>query len=262
MNRNSLPLAAALAGLFSLAATLPATAGVVATVNGEAIHDKDIDTYIATHELDPQQAQNREAIVNELISRELVAQDARRRGLDEDPQVQARIEQMRRQILLGAAVEQAVEEKPISEEELRAEYEKRLPQLQQPEFRARHILLAQREEAEEMIRRLDDGASFSELAKEHSTGPSGKEGGDLGWFNPNQMVPPFAEAVGQMQEGAYSREPVETQFGWHVIKLEGKRTGEAPRFETLRDQIANVIRQRRIARYLEQLRSDADIDIK
>ena len=129
----------------------------------------------------------------------------------------------------------------------------------EPEFNASHILVETKEEADAIKTELDGGADFAELAKEKSTGPSGPGGGSLGWFGPGMMVPAFEEAVAGMEAGSVS-EPVETQFGWHVIKLNETRTAEAPALEGVREELETQIRQTKVQEAIESLTEAAEVD--
>jgi peptidyl-prolyl cis-trans isomerase C len=123
------------------------------------------------------------------------------------------------------------------------------------EFKARHILVESQGEANDLIAQLDDGADFAELAKEKSTGPSGPSGGDLGWFPPDRMVPSFSAAVQGLDNGAYTKEPVQTQFGWHVILREDSRESVPPPFESVRDALKQQVEGQKLQEYIESLRS-------
>ena len=129
------------------------------------------------------------------------------------------------------------------------------------EYKASHILVKTEEEASALITELAEGADFAELAKEHSTGPTGPKGGDLGWFDADQMVPAFSEAVKGMEKGAYSKEPVNTQFGWHVILLQDTREAEPPTFEEVKPQLATQLQQQAVARYVAELRQNAKVEL-
>ena len=129
------------------------------------------------------------------------------------------------------------------------------------EYKARHILVKTEDEAKNVIAQLDKGADFAKLAKEKSIGPSGKEGGDLGWFSPDNMVKPFADAAAALKVGTYSKTPVHTQFGWHVIKLEDTRPVSPPSFDELKNQLMNSWRNKMISAYLDRLRSEANVKI-
>ncbi|MFA7632114.1 MAG: peptidylprolyl isomerase [Thiohalomonadaceae bacterium] len=177
-----------------LAMSIPAFAAptdVIATVNGSKILQKDVDNYIQEFRLSPEQAQQRDLIIDELVSRQLVYQDAIKKKLDKRPEVIAELEQIKSKVLLNAAVKEAANAKPISEDEIKKEYELQLPKMQQQEYKARHILVKTEEEANNLLTALARGADFSTLANEKSLDTSAKDG-DLGWFPANQMVPPFA----------------------------------------------------------------------
>ena len=129
------------------------------------------------------------------------------------------------------------------------------------EYKARHILLANEADAQAVVTALDEGADFAELAKEKSTGPSGPQGGDLGWFSPDNMVPPFAEAVQSMSKGSYSETPVQTQFGWHVILLEDERELEAESYESMEGKLKEQARRQVLNAYVTELRQGAEVVI-
>ena len=143
---------------------------------------------------------------------------------------------------------------------MRAEYEKRQGELGGKEYKARHILVESEETARDLIARLDGGADFTELAKQNSIEPGADQsGGDLGWFSPAQMVPPFAAAVTSMQPGERSKEPVQTQFGWHVISVEDSRDVPPPSFDQVAPQIERFLTNQRIQDYINELRGKAEI---
>lgn len=236
---------------------------VIATVNGKPIYQEAYDEYVRSQAAGAQ-AKDRERIINELVSRELVYQDAKRKKLQKRDEVRKQLEAAEQAILLNAAIEDAMKAKPITEDELKKEYDQQVAKFAVKEFKARHILLKTEDEAKEVIAELDKskGANFEKLAKERSTGPSGKNGGDLGWFAANQMVPAFSQAVQSMKKGTYSKTPVQTQFGWHVILKEDERAAEPPSFEAAKPQLTNIARQRRLGEYIEGLKKKAKIDIR
>lgn len=184
-------------------------------------------------------AQWRQLLLDAVVDMELLAQAARQDGLDQDPDFQKQMEFLELQALRNAYLSQKIGD-AISDEDLQAAYDAEFADFEgAEEVNARHILVKEKAEAEELIKELDGGADFAELAREKSTGPSGPNGGDLGFFGRGQMVPPFDEAVFALDPGTYTKEPVETQFGWHVIKLEGERKQEKPALE----EVANGLRQ-------------------
>lgn len=240
-----------------------ATGETIATVNGKAITQEQFDTYAerrtgtAAEMLEPQV---REQLVNELVNIELLVQAALEKNLHEQPPLKAQLAFQRDTALADAAMTQYLEQNPIVEEDIRAEYEKRQAELGGTEYKARHILVESEEKARELIQQLEGGADFAELAKQHSTEPGADQsGGDLGWFSASQMVPPFSAAVTSMQPGEHSKEPVETQFGWHVILLEDTREVAPPAFEQVAPRIQRVLMNQRIQDYINELREKAKI---
>ncbi len=234
---------------------------VVATINGKAITESELNQYRGAR-ADSDQQLDQKALLNELVTQELVYQDALQRDLDKDPKVIQELEQLRTRILVSAMVRKAMEESPASDEQLHAEYDQLKESMVIAEFKASHILVEEEEQATQLIAQLDGGADFAELAREHSTGPTGEKGGDLGWVNPQQMVPPFSQALQQMEKGSYSKEPVNTRFGWHIIQLVDSRQSEPPAFEDLKGQLAQMVQQRQVSEYIATLREKADISIK
>lgn len=189
----------------------------------------------------------RAILLDVVVDMELLAQAARQDGLDQDPDFKNQLEFLELQALRNAYISQKIDSL-ITDKALKAAYEAEFKDFEGPEeVNARHILVSDKAEAEALIKELDGGADFVELAKEKSTGPSGPNGGDLGYFGKGQMVKPFEDVVFTLEPGEYTKEPVETQFGWHVIKLENKRRQEKPAFET----VAGDLRQRLIREQYE-----------
>ena len=174
----------------------------------------------------------------------------------------AKLEAVRQNLILGAALEKAMTSPAITDAELKKMYDSRVAEFNVKEYKARHILVKSKDEAEKVITELDMGGDFAELAKKKSTGPTGKNGGDLGWFAPQQMVPEFSQAVSQLEKGKYTKSPVQTKFGWHVIKLEDTRSAEPPTFDQVKPQLKKVAEQSRANDYLQSLKAKAKIDIK
>lgn len=189
----------------------------------------------------------RAILLDVVVDMELLAQAARQDGIDQDPDFQKQLEFLELQALRNAYIAQKIDG-AITDDALKAAYEAEFKDYEGPEeVNARHILVSDKADAEALIKELDGGADFVELAKEKSTGPSGPNGGDLGYFGKGQMVKPFEEVVFTLEPGEYTKEPVETQFGWHVIKLEDKRRQEKPAFEA----VAGDLRQRLIREQYE-----------
>lgn len=203
----------------------------------------------------------RALLLDVVVDMELIAQAARKDGLDQDPDFKKQLEFLELQALRNAYISQKIDG-AITDEVLNSAYEDEFKDYEGPEeVNARHILVNEKVEAEDLIKQLDDGADFVELAKENSTGPSGPSGGDLGYFGKGQMVKPFEDAVFELEPGAYTKEPVQTQFGWHVIKMEDKRRQEKPAFEA----VAGELRQRLIREQYEarmaELKAATEVEI-
>lgn len=243
-------------------AALPAVTGeAVAHVNGEPISKQMFEFHLERRTNGQPalaSAEDREALLKELIDLTLLAQEAQQRGLADQETVAARLQNLRSAVLAQAVVEDMLQQEP-DEAAVQAEYDKHFQAGQGVEYHARHILVEDKESAEKLIAQLDKGTDFVKLAEEHSSGPTGPNGGDLGWFQPEQMVPPFSEAVATLEPGAYTKEPVETQFGWHVIKLEETRPVSPPPMDEVRQQLVALIAQERIEARVEELRNAADI---
>jgi len=260
------------AGLLALAVPHTTGAGqkkaapapdVLATVNGKPISKEMFAIYyrqrlqkVAGSENTPQ---NQMASINELINTLLVVQDAVAKKLDKRPEIAAALELERAQLLTQVAIQDYLKQHSPDDKTLRKEYEKNIAGKSTKEFKARHILVKSEDEAKAIIKQLDGGADFAKLAKEKSTGPSGKTGGDLGWFAADQMVAPFSEAVAKMEKGSYSKAPVKTQFGWHTILLEDMRETPAPSFEQAKSELAMKMRRQALEKYISELREKAEV---
>lgn len=233
----------------------------VATVNGEAITELQRDTQAEQFKARGQTATD-EQVVDELVSLELMRQQAIKLGLDKKPEMAAEMKIMQARVLANALLTDYTSTIDTSDEALRAEYEKQIAMAEAQEFNASHILLDTEEKAIEVIAEINGGADFAETAKKHSTGPSGPNGGDLGWFDSGSMVPEFSQAVATMETGKHSETPVKTQFGFHVIKLVDKRSKEPQSFESVKEQIGNMIMRTKVEEYVKSLHDDALIDKK
>lgn len=241
------------------------TSPAVAVVNGKPITQEMLDGYVkrrlgkVPEEFSDEQRQN---LINEFVNQELLVQDAEKEGLDRDPDVLAELEVQRRLTLAGAAAQKYLEDHPITDEAMKQEYDTQVAKNVSKEYKARHILVPSEEEAKAVIVELDNGADFAELAKEKSTGPSGKDGGDLGWFSPRQMVKPFSDAVAGMEKGSYTKAPVQTEFGWHVILLEDVRDMTPPSFDDVKDRLHSFMQNRLMQQYVQDLHANAQIELK
>lgn len=238
---------------------------VIATVNGLNITEQDLA--MAVSDLDQQFAklpedQRRGAALSALIEIRLVASEAVAKGLDKDPVFKRRVEFLQQRALHSEVVDKEIAAK-ITDEDVRKRYDTEIaaaPPVN--EVHARHILVKTKEEADAIIKELDGGADFEKLANEKTNDPSGKtSGGDLGYFGPGQMVPEFEKVAMALDVGAYTKEPVQTQFGWHVIKVEDKRAKQPPAFDTVKDQIKSVLLRDRYFELVKTLRASAKVEV-
>jgi peptidyl-prolyl cis-trans isomerase C len=258
--------AAALLMLAAAPAAAPAAAEddpVVARVDGIDIHLSEVRT---AHDALPEQyrqipiEQMFDPLVDNLVGTKLLAREARRQNLHEMDDVKRALQRVEEQVLEGAALRAHLDD-VITEEAVRARYDKMVAdETSRMEIRARHILVETEETADALIEKLDGGADFAALARDESTGPSASNGGDLGFFNRSAMVEPFAEAAFAMADGEHSAEPVQTQFGWHVIKVEERRTAPAPAFEQAAPSIQEGMVREAGRAYMDDLRKAADIE--
>ena len=200
-------------------------------------------------------------LLDELVRMELLVQEAEKQKLAETPEITNQLNLMKRSLLSQAAVKNYIDSNPVSDEELKAEYDKKIVAKGSAEYKARHILVKTEDEAKKVIAELNAGAKFESLAKSKSTGPSGPKGGDLGWFSPDRMVPPFSEAVIALENGKYTTAPVQTQFGWHIILREESREKTPPAFETVKEQLLPMMQRQKVQSYLESLRNQAKVEV-
>lgn len=248
------------AALLSSSAPLFASdESVVATVNGSPVTAEQLNNYGQARQSQggavPQQM-----ILDELINRELITQDANKRGINKDDEFVRTLKEQQTNLLAAYAIQRMIQQAgSITDETLQAEYDNYLSTITEQEYRASHILLENEQDAIDAIAALDKGENFAKLAESKSVGPSAPEGGSLGWFRPEQMVEPFAEALVALEQGKHSSQPVQTQFGWHVILLEETRTLPAPSFESLREQLQNNLINQRVQNYIKELRNRANI---
>ncbi len=249
----------ALAATVILGGASAATAETVFTVNGVDVDSSVLEMYLETRTQKPaDQAteEERSVVEQELTDIYLLTTQPAAIALADDTRIKAQLELQSRALLAQAMAADYFSKNPASEEEILAAYEEQMSQAPAQQFKARHILVPTQAAAVELITQLDDGADFAALAQEHSTGPTGPNGGDLGWFSPDQMVGPFSAAVAELEDGAYTAEPVQTQFGWHVILREESRDNQPPTLDSVRDPIKQRIEQNKFTVYLETLRNE------
>lgn len=248
-----------------LFSTTAVAADVIATVNGKNITQKDLDEYHKYRQAAAQQnIPNDESLLHEMINRELLYKEAVKKKVDKDAEVKYLVEQQKRDVYIKYLLSTSEVAKPVEEAEMKKIYDDNIKTKRLPEYDVKHILLKTEGEAKAVIAELDGGAVFEDVAKNKSTGPSAKEGGAIGWVNPAQLkqMPSFAQAVAEMKKGTHSKKPVQTQYGWHVIRVEDSREMEPPTYDQVKQQIAKAIRQQRLAEYMKTMRDKAKVDIK
>lgn len=233
--------------------------GVLAVVNGRPIAELALENVVRQLGADGEQP-DRTRILDELIDLEILTQEAEKLDLGNKPDISAALQLQYIQTMANAYLAETGDAMAFSDEELRAEYDRQTKNLDAEEYRASHILAETRADAQALIDELSDGADFATLAKERSTDPAGANGGDLGWFAPGSMVPEFTEAVEKLVVGEYSKEPVETDFGFHVIQLVDKRGASLPDYNTVKPGLTNILLRDRLAAKVEALRESADIN--
>lgn len=235
---------------------------VAATVNGKPIKQSLFDFIVkdATDHGQKVDDNVRDVIMSKLISSELVLQEAQKAGIDKKPDYIAKEELTRRELLVNVYIQDYLRNHPVSDSDTKAAYEKFKTELGDKEYNARHILLASETEAKDVIAQLNKGGDFSKIAKEKSIDPGSKEkGGDLGWFALGGMVKPFGEAVSKLQKGRTTSDPIQTQFGWHVIKLDDVREMKAPPYDKVKESLQKQLSQRQLEKMLTDLRAKATI---
>jgi peptidyl-prolyl cis-trans isomerase C len=234
---------------------------VVATVNGTPITQETLNSVVSmVGGGAPGAKVDKKSVLDDLIITELARQEANKAGLTERQEIKDKIKDATDRLVLNTwTQEKATAFKP-TDDELKKAYEERTSG-EKFEYKARHILMKTKEEAQAIIKDLDNKVDFADLAKKSSDGPSAGQGGDLGWFKPGSMVKPFADAVAKMEPGTYTKEPVQTEFGWHVIKLEERRDVKPPEFETLKPQLEREYQQKKMLAYMDELKAKADIKV-
>ena len=206
-------------------------------------------------------AQWRSILTDVLVDMTLLAKEAEKEGLQKDEDFQRQVKFLTTQALRNAYVSQKLEAS-ITEAELKAAYDAELANFKgEEEVRARHILVQTKEEAEKLIKDLDGGADFAELAKANSSDGSAAAGGDLGFFGKGRMVPEFETAAFALEPGKYTKEPVQSQFGWHVLKLDEKRIQPAPAFEDVQDGLRNKLMRDRYTKLMTDLKAAHKVEI-
>jgi peptidyl-prolyl cis-trans isomerase C len=235
--------------------------GDVATVNGERIPESVFRVHALgtmrknADELTPEE---RKAVLNDLVGVVVMAGEAEKQGLLTERTIAAQLELARLQLIARALATRYLEKNAATESEIQALYEQNLPRLSAQQFKARNIIVETKEEADAVIGQLKQGKDFVALANERASGPTGPNGGELGWFTAESMNPTLVEAVRAMEVGTYSAEPVQTDFGYHVLLLEDTQT-QVPTIESLRQDLVSAVERNKLQAYVGTLMEGATV---
>jgi peptidyl-prolyl cis-trans isomerase C len=235
----------------------------VAKVNGVTISQAKLDAIIKARAAgkQPDTPEIRAAIRDTLINQEVVAQEAVKRGIDKHPDVAAQLELQRQETLVNAFVQEYVRANPITDDVMRKEYERIRPTIPAKEYKARHILVDKEDEAKDAIAQIRKGGNFEKIAAEKSkdTGSKGR-GGDLDWGPAGRYVKPFGDALAKLKKGQMTDAPVQSEFGWHVIRLDDERATKVPTYEEAKPQIQQMMQNQQVQKMLGDLRAKAKIE--
>lgn len=236
-------------------------ANPVATVNGKEIPAAHMDVIMNEQRSRgmPDTQELRSAVREELITREVLGQAAAKAGIDKKPEVQTQIAIARQGLLIRAYISDYLEKNPVTDAEISAEYEKVKPQMAGTEFKPRHILVESEAEAQKIIDSLNAGGDFAQLAKASKDPGSRERGGELNWSTPEDYVEPFGVALAKLKKGEFTKQPVKSNFGYHVIRLDDLRDVAAPPLAELKPQIREFLEQQRIENHMKDLREKATV---
>ena len=237
--------------------------GAKIVVNGVTIPQSRVDAM--NKELNaqgqPDNAERQNAVREELVNREILAQAAQKRGLDKNPDIQAQMDMARQAVLVRALFENEVKTNPVSDADLQKQYEAFKGSMGSNEYKVSHILVDKEDEAKQIIADLNKGGDFAKIAKEKSKDPGSKDnGGDLDWGPSARYVKPFADAVQSQPKGKVSAAPVKTDFGYHVIRVDDQRPLKVPDFNDMKEQFRQRAQQQQIQKLVADLRSKAKIE--
>ena len=250
----------------ALATAGAASAQNVAIVNGKAVPKARLDLLMQQATRGGQQPVTPELEArarDEVVLREVFAQEAEKRGVTASVEYRNQMELARQTILIRELFADYQKKNPVNDAEAKAEYDKFKTQSTGTEYRARHILVEKEDEAKSLLKQLIAGAKFDELAKKHSTDKgSGANGGDLDFAKPDSYVPEFGQALVALKKGETTQTPVKSQFGFHIIKLEDTREAQFPPFEEVKPQVVQRLSQQKLQQYQEDLRKKAKTDYK
>ena len=245
-----------------LSASAVAAGNTFVTVNGSAVSQSLANVFIAEQKAQgaPDSPELKSAVREELIRRELLLQQAKKLGLDKNPEVAAQADAARQSLYIRAYVQDYVKKNPISDAQLKSQYDTIKAQLGNNEYKARHILVTGEDDAKAIIANLKKGAKFEELAKQSIDPGSKDNGGDLGWASAGNFVKPFSDALTSLTKGKYTETPVKSEFGYHVILLEHTRPLSVPTFEEIKPRLQQQAQSQQIGQMVEGLRAKAKVE--
>jgi peptidyl-prolyl cis-trans isomerase C len=249
----------------ALLAPLASQAQNVAVVNGKPVPKARVDQLLsqATKQGQPRTPELEKQARDEVVMREMFMQEAEKRGLGASPDYKAQMELARQSILIRELFEDEKKKHPVTDDEVKAEYDKFKSQATGTEYRARHILVEKEDDAKKLIAQIKGGAKFEDLAKKNSKDPgSAENGGDLDFAKPDAYVPEFSAALTKLKKGEMTQEPVKTQFGYHIIKLEDTREAQFPPLEAVTPQIKQRLEQQKLAKFRDDVRDKSKTDYK
>jgi len=260
--QNLSKLAAALLLGAMITTSAMAAGNTFVTVNGVAISQTLADLFIAEQKAQgaPDSPELKKAVREELIRRELLIQEAKKAGLDKKPDVAAQAEAARQAFFVRAFVQDYVKKNPISDAQLKTQYETIKTQLGTTEYKTRHILVKNEDDAKAIIANLKKGAKFEDLAKQSIDPGSKDNGGDLGWASAGNFVKPFSDGLTSLSKGKFTEVPVKTEFGYHVILLEDSRPLSVPPFEEIKPRLLQQAQSQQINKLVDGLRAKAKVD--
>jgi peptidyl-prolyl cis-trans isomerase C len=254
---------AVLAAALAFASAAHAQNGALAKVNGVTIPQSRADVLVKemSSQGRPDTPEMRDAIKQELINREIVAQEAVKKGLDKRAEVITQIDLQRQAVLINAYLQDYLKANPVTDDAVKKEYERVKASAGGREYKVRHVLVETEDEAKQITAQLKKGANFEKLAGEKSKDQGSKDrGGDLDWATPARYVPAFGQAITKLKKGQVTDAPVQTQFGWHVIRLDDERPSKFPAFDEVKPQIEQQLRQQTVNKAFTDLRAKAKIE--
>ena len=257
---NATPAASDTKAPAALAA--PADKAKLPVVNGVTIPQARIDFLLkqSAAQGQPSTPELHKSIIDNLVAQEVMSQAAEKKGLGKDADVVTQVELSKQNILARAYIQDHLKTNPITDDALKGDYDKLKVQMGDKEYKARHILVEKQEEAKDIIAKLKKGEKFEKLAEKSKDPGSKANGGELGWNSPATFVKPFSEAMAKLQKGKFTTEPVQTQFGWHVILLEDTRDMKAPSFDEVKNNLRQHAQQQQVEKLINDLKAQAKVE--